>query len=365
MGTGIYGRQWNNTDPEYAFRKLLLEADQACISGNIESALKKYKIESEINPIAKRRLNLAYRQTRLVLNRKIEAIDIINLAFVDWYQGYERDIKPYIISMFSKLKIKAKEVSVMDADIIIAGCYGQEILENSEQSKDKLVIFVSGENLSPSYNIHDFSITTRLNTYCGKNVRLPQWYNDIKIEEDGIYFNEEFNELPKINCQRDLMISAIYNNATPEREAMITILRNLFGDENVHIFGSHRGKTVDKMTILSRSKINVCFENSVGQGYTTEKLLHSKVQGCKSLYWGDETFKIDFADDNVLNTKSSNSMSEVINWCKKQLAESTDYKYQGNILQNKIFSQKPNMSMILDSLSSWSKLVLNWRNLYK
>ena len=39
--------------------------------------------------------------------------------------------------------------------------------------------------------------------------------------------------------------------------------------------------------------MSLCFENSFYPGYITEKLIHSLLSGCKSLYWGglvDEEF---------------------------------------------------------------------------
>ena len=76
--------------------------------------------------------------------------------------------------------------------------------------------------------------------------------------------------------KRDLLISSIYNNSTPEREQIVSTLRDEFGTSNVHIFGSQRTGEVDKFEILSRSVFNICFENSI-EGYITEKLFHSKI----------------------------------------------------------------------------------------
>ena len=70
----------------------------------------------------------------------------------------------------------------------------------------------------------------------------------------------------------------------------------------VHVYGNQRGGYVNKLEILSRSIVNICFENSIGEGYTTEKLMHSRIMGCKSLYWGDLGYKNDFSQHDTLNT---------------------------------------------------------------
>ena len=365
MLAGIYGRQWNNTSPEMAFRPNLLAADRACIRGETRKGIELYKKESNINQTAKRRLKLAAKQHKIFLknNHSNHEIYPINIGFIDWYHGYERDIQPYILDLFGQAGIQWKISSAEKSDILIAGCYGTDLISQIELSQDKLVIFVSGENLSPSYNIHDFSICTRQSDYCGKNIRLPQWYGDIKIKGKEIWVNESINPLPKQPSKRDIMVSAIYNNATPERESQLAILRELFGHENIHVFGSHRGKQVDKMEILSRSVINMCFENSLGEGYITEKLLHSKIMGCKSLYWGDESYLLDFSVRDVHNVKA-NSMMETIEWCKKAIEYDQGYYYQSSRIDVENFAAIPNLDSVIRCIKNWSKLVLNLRQPY-
>ena len=75
--------------------------------------------------------------------------------------------------------------------------------------------------------------------------------------------------------KRDLLISS-YIIILLLKESKLLTLRDEFGTSNVHIFGSQRTGEVDKFEILSRSVFNICFENSIGEGYITEKLFHSK-----------------------------------------------------------------------------------------
>ena len=180
------------------------------------------------------------------------------------------------MELFKKAGIFAELSEINAADILIAGGYNQQIVDQSYITDDKIVMFVCGENISPSYNFHDCSLTCRSSSFCGKNIRLPQWYGDIKIVENRIFLSETNGSMPRHQCNRNLLFTAIYNNATPEREAMVATLRGIYVYENIHIFGSQIGKCVDKLEILSRSVVNLCFENSLGDGYVTENFCTQK-----------------------------------------------------------------------------------------
>jgi len=363
MVTSIYGRQWNDPSPEYAFKDDLLKADEACIRGDKRAALTLYKKIADTNPIAKRRLNIAARQSKRLMDNKgnENRKNTLNIAFIDWYNGYETDIQIFLLFLFKEANINVEITEIGLADLVIAGCYGAQLLHNKDITEDKLVMFVAGENISPSYNHHDCSMTPRNHNYLNKNIRLPQWFCDIEFAKCGIRFREVNNKLPRMRAERDMLVSAIYNNSTPERESILYLLRKEFGENNIHVFGSQRGRSVDKLQILSRSVINMCFENSIGDGYVTEKLLHSKVMGCQSLYWGDDSYELDFTNTSVHNVKSAKSLSETIDWCKRMIKQSRPYNFEGTEIGSNIFQKEPSIASIVLFLKRWSAMMLCWR----
>ena len=138
------------------------------------------------------------------------------------------------MSLFSIAGLTPVESSAEDADILVVGSYGNRLVHEENLSKDKLVIFLTGENICPSYDIHDFSITTRKRSFCGKNVRVPQWLSDIALENNKIKLRPCGNDHKHyLSGPRDLAFSAIYNNSTPEREEILHNLRREFGEQNV------------------------------------------------------------------------------------------------------------------------------------
>ena len=154
---------------------------------------------------------------------------------------------------------------------------------------------------------------------------------------------------------------AIYNNATPEREELVYRLRAEFGEDNIHIFGSHRTGEVNKFEILSQTMINLCFENSLGEGYVTEKLLHARAMGCKALYWGDDSYKEDFNSDGVLNIRETSSIAEILEWCHHQKKTETLSKIKMQEVQPEIFTKDPTKILNVNRLREWANIVLGWR----
>ena len=362
--TGPYGRQWISPAASAAFSPSVIHADECCAKGKTQDALALYHTEAKYNRIAKRRLNIAKKQLKksYVSSKASTGHDKLSLGFIDWYPGFEKDINDFI-ALFSRAGLKTLTTSAEDADIIVAGAYGNRLVNEPALSDDKLVIFVTGENLCPSYDIHDFSISTRIRSFCGKNIRLPQWLSDLSFDNNQIRLKPCQGDEYGSSGSRDLLISAIYNNSTPEREELLYFLRGEFGVKNIHVYGSHRTGEVNKLQILSRTVINLCLENSLGEGYVTEKLLHARAMGCKALYWGDSSFSEDFRTEGILNIRDVGSLKDVLDWCHFQLQAPSPTKPNWSDVDPLIFAKNPVSTFNVSRLAEWARIVLAWRTL--
>lgn len=363
MVIGPYGRQWIHPSATLAFTPRLLLADKCCIEGNTAKSLELYQVEAACNSIAKRRLNIARKQLIGMVNSPDPDVDLcrIRIGFVDWYSGFSEHISLFL-DIFRNAGLTTSVVPAEEADLLVAGCYGNRIIEDPLLSSDKLVLFLTGENISPSYNIHDFSLSTRVNSYCGKNARLPQWLLELVVRDGQVIFRDYAKQCFRSHPSRDLFVTAIYNNSTAEREEMLCSLRNAFGFEKIHVFGSQRTGEINKYEILSRSVINLCFENSLGNGYITEKLLHAKMMGCKALYWGDAYYSQDFCTKDVFNFQEIPSIDSAIDWCRKQIQDVALPPQNWGVLDHSLFARQPTYQQIEQSISEWSKLILAWRS---
>ena len=193
---------------------------------------------------------------------------------------------------------------------------------------------------------------------------MPQWLSDLSFDASRIKLKpcNKTNEYYSAGS-RDLHVSAIYNNSTPEREELLCYLRRGLGGENVHVYGSHRAGEVDKFEILSRTVINVCLENSLGEGYVTEKLLHARAMGCMALYWGDSSFTEDFRRDGVLNIRDVGNLKDVLEWCRFHLQTPGHRKQDWSNVDPLIFAKNPASAFDVSKLAEWSSIVVAWRTL--
>ena len=105
----------------------------------------------------------------------------------------------------------------------------------------------------------------------------------------------------------------------------------------------------------------MCFENSIGEGYVTEKLLDARVMGCKSLYWGDSCYLGDFNGDGILNVRDADSIEQVVEWCRIQLEVPSPPPAQWKTVDPFLFTEAPSLDNVYKKLAEWSRIVLAWR----
>lgn len=352
-----YGRQWFSPKIGSSFDPCFLQADWLAMQGRTMQAINIYKDLEAHSPAAQRRLAQAKRQAQSIIFSPT-LINHIRVSHIDWYNNFSLS-DPFIIDIMSGLDVSWSESSLPESDLVLAGCYGSRILQEHATLKNKFVLFISGENLCPSYDIHDFSVTTVPNSFCGKNIRYPQWYSEISFQNEKAsltYANRRFT-----STHRDLPFSAIYNNSTPQREEIICKLKQCFGEESVHIFGSHRGIEVDKLAILARSRINLCFENSIGKGYCTEKLLHALSLGCGALYWGDQSFSADFKNSHIFNVYDS-CIDSMLEWCHQRLSASTQDVINKPLSIDEIAEAAVTLRPIQRHIRKWASMIISLRN---
>jgi len=240
----------------------------------------------------------------------------LTMAYLNfWPQSYNHT-QDWWLSEFIKQNISHEYVLISpnnEPDILITSCFGN--IENVKQIKSKCKIFFYGENLNlvPPYNNHEllkntFDIIlgfkdTNLNE---KLVRLPLWmlyYPFYKFDETNNIINHIQNSYDNNTIRTDKLNAAsliashdrngirtfIYNEVKNTIDVLCpgTLLRNV---EPI-------GPTCeDKLKFISKTRFNICPENSEGEGYFTEKIFHSLESGCIPFYWA-----IDKPEQKILN----------------------------------------------------------------
>ena len=211
---------------------------------------------------------------------------------------------------------------IEEADIIIESCYGNSIID---QSKNTVNILFLGENVRPRYSEYDISLTSDMYRYRGKNIYLPIWALEVdwfgkKEYEIGkkLYTYEDLSLRKEIN-RGDRIPEFVYigNNNEPIRVSMIRELEE--AGFKVNVYGSQTNPVNDKIDLLKKYKY-ICLENSLMEGYVTEKPIHAYLSGCIAIYRGghkNSGLKIDNSTGFFTFEEYNNDMKLLISEIKK------------------------------------------------
>ncbi|WP_367748924.1 glycosyltransferase family 10 domain-containing protein, partial [Helicobacter pylori] len=75
-------------------------------------------------------------------------------------------------------------------------------------------------------------------------------------------------------------------------------------------------KVENKSEFLSQYKFNLCFENSQGYGYVTEKIIDAYFSHTIPIYWGSPSVAKDFNPKSFVNVHDFNNFDEAIDYIR-------------------------------------------------
>ncbi len=251
---------------------------------------------------------------------------MITIAYINYWND------PYNDNYFTKFieknigsvkKIKPTE----NPDILIASCMGN--INNVQNVKAKCKIFYYGENLNryPPYNndkllydTFDLIIGFKHTDLSKKQIRFPLWlmyYHYYKYNEnDNIltYIQNKYNE--NIKKQKDIFGTIIARHDRSGQRTLIYNELSKYGD--IKAPGTYRKNTKsignthnDKINYISRGTYNICPENSVYEGYFTEKIFQAFEGGTIPLYWAIDLPEVEIINKNKYCFCDTNNKEEL------------------------------------------------------
>ena len=201
-------------------------------------------------------------------------------------------------------------LSPHEADVIISSVFGHT------QTDPKKTIMYIGENVRPNFMHYDHSLSFDHDDYGGRNFRLPLWWS--RLAWDGFVqkprkpnaHNHGYEQLLDI---KNLMQPRKLDMSIKDKFcAMIAgnpegLRVNLFNSVSQYkpidgyglMFGNSLRKS--KFAVLPEYKFCLCPENSVYDGYVTEKLIDAYAGLTVPLYSGDLSVGKDFNIKAFLN----------------------------------------------------------------
>ena len=236
-----------------------------------------------------------------------------------------------------------------DADLVISSVFG-----HTHTDPAKTVAFI-GENIRPNFIGYSHSLSFDWDVYGGKNFRLPLWYARLawdgfeqKPRHDNAHNHgyEQLIPIKPLTLPRKLDIKA--------KDKFCALIANNPEGLRVNLFNSiSQYKQVDgygnmfrnplrksKFALLPEYKFCLCPENSIYDGYVTEKLIDAYAGLTVPIYSGTISVDCDFNERAFLNYQNSKDMEHFVEGISMF---DTNLELYQNLYEQPLLNKKPKL----------------------
>jgi len=222
------------------------------------------------------------------------------------------------------------------ADLVVTS-----VFRNTQTDPRKTVAFI-GENIRPSYLGYNYSLSFDRDSYGGRNIRLPLWYARLawpgfvqKPRKPNAH-NHGYEDLIDINSllrprkldmeKKDKFCVMVAGNPEGLR---INLYNSISRYKQVDGYGNMFGNSLrkSKFEILPEYKFCLCPENSIYDGYITEKLIDAYAGGTVPIYSGDVSVVEDFNVNAFMNYQEKLNMESFVEKVSKYDTIDTWYEH--------------------------------------
>ncbi|WP_205585046.1 glycosyltransferase family 10 domain-containing protein, partial [Helicobacter pylori] len=270
----------------------------------------------------------------------------LKIAVANWWgdeevKEFKKNILYFILSQ--RYTITLHRNPDKPADIVFGNPLGSARKILSYQNTKR--VFYTGENEVPNFNLFDYAIGFDELDFNNRYLRIPLYYDRLhhkaesvndttapyKIKDNSLYalkkpshhFKENHPNLcAVVNDESDPLkrgfASFVASNPNaPIRNAFYDALNSI---EPVIGGGAVRNtlgyKVKNKNEFLSQYKFNLCFENSQGYGYVTEKIIDAYFSHTIPIYWGSPSVAQDFNPKSFVNVHDFKNFDEAIDYVR-------------------------------------------------
>ncbi|TPH84361.1 glycosyltransferase family 10 domain-containing protein [Helicobacter pylori] len=275
----------------------------------------------------------------------------LKIAVANWLGGV-KEFKASVLYFILKQRYKIILHSNPNepSDLVFGNPLGQARKILSYQNTKR--VFYTGENEAPNFNLFDYAIGFDELDFNDRYLRMPLYYaylhykamlvNDTTspyklkalytLKKPSHKFKENHPNLcAVVNGETDPLkrgfASFVASNPNaPQRNAFYDALNAI---EPVAGGGSVKNtlgyKVKNKNEFLSQYKFNLCFENSQGYGYVTEKILDAYFSHTIPIYWGSPSVAKDFNPKSFVNVYDFKNFDEAIDYIRYLHAHKNAY----------------------------------------
>ena len=217
---------------------------------------------------------------------------ILKLYFTDFWNVWDMHNNYFTNILKKDFEV---EITPNDPDIIIYSWEGQDF-----KNYNCIRIYYTPENgMAPKYKECDFSLSFEY-WKDKRNLRVP---NYLLYDIDPGQLDKSKMDVQKIIDSKTGFCSMLVSNPnTKERNDFFHLLSKY---KKVDSGGKHLnnigGRVENKYHFIANYKFNICFENCIHPGYTTEKIVEAMKCMTVPLYWGNPLIKLEFNSNSFFN----------------------------------------------------------------
>ena len=240
----------------------------------------------------------------------MNAKPIRKIAFVDG--GAVPEILNSVLPFFENL-YDLQFTKSYDADYVFHSCFGIDFLKYKG-----VRIFVTGENVSPNFNLSDYALAFDPLTYGDRYRQLPLFR----------VYRESYAALlaprplaREVLAGKDSFCAYVMSNTKDSSSTRAEIFEILSTYKPVHSGGKWNnnvgGPVADKIAFQAKHKFVIAFENSSTPGYITEKFAQAAQSDAIPIYWGDPGISKIFNPASFINCHDFPSLEAVLEEVKR------------------------------------------------
>ena len=240
---------------------------------------------------------------KFILSDNMKTLPEVRIAVADMPLPFAE-----MILGFVKDRYALQITNARDAEYVFHSIDGCEVLNYAG-----VRIFVSGEYVTPNFNLSDYALTFDSIEFGDRYCRLPL----IKL------YKESYQALvaPRPPATEALAqktgfcayVMTNTKNCAPEREQLVEALETY---KSVALGGKWRnnvgGPVPDKITFQTAYKFVLAVENYSAPGYLTEKFAQAAKSNAIPIYWGDPTITQFINPKAFINCHDFSSMDALL-----------------------------------------------------
>lgn len=221
----------------------------------------------------------------------------VTIKFVDFWQSLDIYNNKFTNALKARRDVRVLDSSSSETPDILF--YSRCGLGEHYNYPNAVKIFYTGENDYPNFNECDYAISFHDLNMNGRALRYPLY---------SLY--DYSRPLPPISDQEASereFCSVVMSNSAFCDPLRISIINKVAEYKPVASGGSFRnnvgGGVADKYEFINRFKFNLALENSLLDGYVTEKIADAFYARTVPIYWGGVAAKSDFNPEAFINVE--------------------------------------------------------------